>query len=158
MASVDVLLNASQIKDILFLLFFFLCCTHHITFSASSVLWLLPSFYELLSCSHIILVHKSSLIKISVFIYLVLLSYYSILECTVHSWFQCSTWCLECLSDKVHAYIWDYMHTHTILQDSFHLHTNYWSVLAFSSLCCNYFKTKWMWLGIMTDYFLCSLE
>lgn len=40
-------------------------------------------FYEFRSYSHITLVHKSSLIKSSVFIYLVKHSYYILSECTV---------------------------------------------------------------------------
>lgn len=68
-------------------LHFFPCCMCHVIFSSSSVLWLLPSFYEFLLCSHILLAHKSSLIKFSVFIYRVQHSYYILSERTVRFWF-----------------------------------------------------------------------
>lgn len=69
-------------------------------------------------------------------IYLVQLSYYIFSECTVRFWFQSSTRCSEYLGDKVHACIWDYMHTHNTygVLLNYAYTSKYWSILAFSSV------------------------
>lgn len=116
----------------------FLCCLPDmplIFFSSSFVLWLLPSFYEFPLCSHIIMVHKSSLIKISVFTLCNFLSISSlnvlyVSDSRVVQDVQ-NTWVTKCMHvsgttcthTTVYGVLLNYAYT-----------SKYWSILAFSSV------------------------